>query len=90
LQDIGVGFCITLFYAIYFWLIFKKNPGNRLVECGVITVALFLAMLPLSKLVEIPAWLYGAWIILVVLLCFSTLFFVAQRAYRAFHRRKIA
>jgi hypothetical protein len=60
------------------------------VECGIITVALFLAMVPLSKLGDIPDWLFGAWIILVVLLCFSTLFFVVQTAYHALRRRKSA
>jgi hypothetical protein len=90
IQDIGVGFFITLFYAIYFWRIFKKNPGNRVVECGIITVVLFLAMVPLSRLGDIPDWFFGTWIILVALLCFSTLFFVVQRVYRAFRRRKRA
>ena len=89
LQEIGVGFSIVFLYAVYFWRIFKQNPGNRVVECGVITVALFLLMVPLSRFEDIPDWLFGAWIILVVLLCFSTLFFVVQRAYRAFRHRKI-
>jgi hypothetical protein len=90
LQDIGVGCLITLFYAIYFWRTFKKNPGNRVVECGIITVALFLVMVPLSRLGNIPEWFFGTWLILVALLSFSTLFFVAQRAYRALRRRKSA
>ena len=77
-----------VFYAIYFWRIFKNNPGNRLVECGTITVAVFLAMVPLSKLGDIPDWVWVPWLILVLLLCFSTLFFVGQRAYRAIRRRK--
>ena len=88
LQDVGGGFIVSLFYAFYFWRIFKQNPGNRLVECGVITVALFLLMVPMSSLGDIPDWLFGAWIVLVVLLCFSTLFFVIQRTYRSLHHHK--
>jgi hypothetical protein len=70
-------------YIAYFWRIFKKNRGNKLIECGVITLTVFFAMLLLSQLPGTPEWAFGPLIILVVLLCFSTLFFLAQRVIRA-------
>jgi hypothetical protein len=90
LRDIGVGLYATIFYALYFWRVFKKNPGNRVVECGVITLVVFLAMIPLIKLHDPPDWVFVVWLILVVLLCFSTLFFVVQCGYRAMVRHKHA
>ena len=87
-QSIGGTLCAVIFYFMFFWRTLKRNPGNRVVECGTITVMVFLAMVWFSKLGDIPDWLFGLWLILVILLCFSTLFFVAQRAYRAFRHRK--
>jgi phosphoglycerol transferase MdoB-like AlkP superfamily enzyme len=89
-QAIGGTLCAAIFYFILFWRIFKRNPGNRVVECGVITLTVFFVMLLFSKFGNIPDWLFGLWLILVVLLCFSTLFFVVQRASRAFRHRKDA
>ena len=51
------------------------------------TLVVFMAMLPLTSYRDIPGWLFGSWLVLLLLLCFSTLFFVVQRAYRAFHRK---
>jgi hypothetical protein len=90
IRDVGGGLYSIVFYALSFWRIFKKNPGNRVVECGVITVVVFLAMVPLSKLQDPPDWVFLPWLILVILLSFSTLFFVLQRAYRALRHRKSA
>jgi hypothetical protein len=60
------------------------------VECGVITVAVFFAMMPLTKLKDPPDWVFLPWLILVFLLCLSTLLFVFQRAYGAIRRNKDA
>ena len=90
IQNIGGGLYSVAFYALFFWRVFKENPGNRLVECGVITLAVFFAMIPLTKLQDPPDWVFAPWLILVILLCFSTLFFVVQRAYRAIRRHKDA
>jgi glycopeptide antibiotics resistance protein len=84
------GFCVIALYLIYLWRVFKSNPGNRLVECGVLTVIAFLAMVPFSQIPgftdRIPDWIFISYILLVVLLCFTTLFFLAQRIWRALTR----
>ncbi len=87
IQSIGGALWILLFYGLFSWRTFKRNPGNRVVECGSITLIVFLAMVPLVKLGNPPDWLFALWLILLVLLCFSTLFFAMQRAYRAIQRR---
>jgi phosphoglycerol transferase MdoB-like AlkP superfamily enzyme len=78
----------VVLYALYFWRIFKQNPGNRVVQCGVLAIAALLAMAFLSRLGEIPDWIFAIWILLLILLCFSALFFVAQRGYRAIRRHR--
>jgi len=87
---IVTGFCVIAGYMVYLWRVFKSNPGNRLVECGVITVAVFLAMVPFSRipgfLESLPAWIFLTYLLLVFLLCFTTLFFLAQRIWRALAR----
>jgi hypothetical protein len=81
------GFGVTVGYFIYFWRVLRSNPGNKLVECGTITLAVFFAMVPFSRIPgftdHIPAWIFLPYILLVVLLCFTTLFFLAQRVWRA-------
>jgi hypothetical protein len=78
-RSMGGGFLIFLLYGLFFWRLLKGKPGNRLVECGSLTLIVFLAMIPINSAGEIPDWLFGAWIILIVLLCFATLFFLLQR-----------
>jgi len=81
----------ALGYITFFWRTFKSSPGNRLVECGSMTLIAFFAFLAvesLSKPGKVPDWLILVWLMLVVLLCFSTIFFVAQRAYQALRRQR--
>jgi ABC-type Na+ efflux pump permease subunit len=84
------GFGVMAGYLLYFWRVFRSNPGNKLVECGTITVAVFLALVPFSRIPgftdHIPDWIFMPYIFLVVLLCFTTLFFLAQRIWRALIR----
>lgn len=47
-----------------------------------------LAMAFLLKYVDLPDWVFFSFILLLFLLCMATLFFVAQRAYRALRNRK--
>jgi len=74
-------------YGLFFRRLFKNNPGNRLVECGSITLIVFLAMLPINKIGDVPDWLFGAWLILILLLCVAMLFFLFQRMFHAIARR---
>jgi hypothetical protein len=83
-------FGVTAGYFYFFWRTFRRNRGNKLVECGTITVAVFFAMVPFSRIPgstnHIPDWIFLPYILLVVLLCFTTLFFLAQRIWRALFR----
>ena len=81
------GFAVVVGYLAFFWRTFKQNPGNRLIECGTLTLIAFMAMVGFISIpglsVHLPDWVFILWILLVLLLCFSTLFFAAQRIWRA-------
>jgi hypothetical protein len=83
----GVG--LFFLYAFIFWWTFKDNPGNRVIQCGSITLMLFLVMVALMQIPSVPfdyvAWLGPA----LLLLCMLTMFFLFQQGYRALRGRKI-
>jgi len=70
---------LFLFYAFIFWRLFKGNRGNRVIQCGSITLMLFLAMIARMRVpyfpVDLVAWLGPA----LFLLCMLTMFFLFQR-----------
>jgi hypothetical protein len=80
---------LLLLYAFIFWRLFKDNRGNRVIQCGSITLMLFLVMGALMRIPHFPvdyvAWLGPA----LFLLCMLTMFFLFQQGYRALHNRKI-
>jgi hypothetical protein len=75
-----------LFYGFMFWRLFRTNRGNRVIQCGSITLMLFLVMLALTRIPNIPidyvAWLGPA----LFLLCMLTMFFLFQQGYRALRK----
>jgi hypothetical protein len=78
---------LFLFYAFMFWRLFRDNRGNRVIECGSITLMLFLVMLALTRIPNLPidyaTWLGPA----LFLLCMLTMFFLFQQGYRALRKR---
>ena len=78
---------LVLFYGFAFWRIFKRNPGNKVIECGSITLMVFVVTLALFK-AKFPVWVVAWLFLLVFLLCLLTMFFLLQQGYRAVRRRK--
>jgi hypothetical protein len=78
---------LFLLYGFIFWRTFKDNSGNRVIQCGSITLMLFLVMLAMMRIPHLPidyvAWLGPA----LFLLCLLTMFFLFQQGYRAVRRR---
>jgi len=78
---------LFLFYAFIFWRLFKDNRGNRVIQCGSITLMLFLVMLALTRIPNLPidyvAWLGPA----LFLLCMLTMSFLFQQGYRALRKK---
>lgn len=85
-SSIVATLCVSGLYVAYFWRILKRNKGNKLIECGVLTLMVFFAMIGLTEIPGFPEWAFLMLILLVILLCVSTLFFPAQRIIRAIGR----
>jgi O-antigen/teichoic acid export membrane protein len=82
------SFGLILLYGFSFWRIFKRNPGNRVIECGSITLMIFAVMIALFRIPNFPTWIV-AWLgLLVFLLGLLTIFFLLQQGYRALRRSK--
>jgi len=82
----GIG--LFLFYGYTFWRTFKTNSGNRVIECGSVTLMLLAIILALFKVPNLPDWVLPYLAILLFALCMLTMLFLAQQGYRALRRRK--
>jgi hypothetical protein len=82
IRAIAIG--VLTVYA--FWDIFRSNPGNRLLRCGIITLSLFLVMSVLAW--KVPAFPLEKLGVLLFFLCLLTMFFLMQRAFLAVRNRK--
>jgi len=82
----GVAF-VALDYALLLWITFRRNRGNRLVEYGVVAIASFFAMLILFWIPDVPFWIPGSLMGLVILLCFATLYWFARRIFASLRRK---
>ncbi len=66
---------------------FPKQSRNGLIECGSLTLIVLLTMILIIGAGNVLDWLFGAWLFLILLLCFATLFFLFQRMFGALVRR---
>jgi hypothetical protein len=83
LRTLGERSIIPLLYGLFFWRLLKSKPEKRLEECGFLTLIVFAAVVVVGNPGDVPQWLFGAWITLVILHCFATLYFLFQRVFRA-------
>jgi hypothetical protein len=79
---------LILAYGISLYRIFKSNPGDRFIECGSITVMVFVLTLAVIKIHYFPDWVLESFEFLLYLLTFLSIFFMFQQIYRALRRRK--
>ena len=63
----------------------NKLSGSATFWLLLIAVIL-LAMIPINSAGNVPDWLFGVWLILILLLCVATLFFLFQRIFSATRR----
>jgi len=82
------SFGLVLCYGFSFWRIFRGNPGNKVIECGSITLMVFLVMVVLFKIPNFPVWVLAGLGLLVFLLCLLAMFFLVQQGCRALRRSK--
>lgn len=77
---------VTALYANAFWRILKENRGNRVIECGIISLVLAFASGFAIKL-GAPDWLIESMGLLLLLMSFLTLGLFSRECYVALRRR---
>jgi len=87
-QSIVSGVALVGFYGLVFWRIVKQNPGNRVIESGVLALAVAFVMVAAMKIPNLPDWVAPGLGILFLLLGFLMIFFLVQQGYNAIRRRK--
>jgi hypothetical protein len=79
---------LALLYSWFFWSTFKNNRGNRLIQCGSITLILLMVIVVLIRIPKVP-FTYIEWLgVALLLFCLLTLFFLFQQGYHALRNRK--
>ncbi len=79
---------VAVVYWLSLWRIIKGNRGNRVIECGTITLMLFFFMMLLMKLTNLPDWVLPSLGVLLLLLCLLTMFFLFLQGVEAIRHRK--
>jgi hypothetical protein len=79
---------VAVVYWLSLWRIIQGNRGNRVIECGGITLMLFFLMMLLMKLSNVPDWVLPSLGLLLLLLCLLTMFFLLLQAVQAIRHRK--
>jgi len=88
LRPLGSFLLVAVVYWLLFWRIIKSNRGNRVIECGSITLMLAILMMLLMKLTNLPNWVLPSLGLLVFLLCLLTMFFLLVQGVQAIRHRK--
>jgi hypothetical protein len=73
------------FYAFALWRIVATNRGNRVIHCGVISLALVFAEGIAAKS-NAPDWVLGSLVVLLLLMCFLTVGLFARECYQGIRR----
>lgn len=79
---------VAVVYWLSLWRIIKGNRGNRVIECGSITLMLFFLMMLLMKLKNVPDWVLPSLGLLLFVLCLLTMFFLLLQGVQAIRHRK--
>ncbi len=89
-RGIAGGAGLILAYGLYAWRIFKRNPGDRFMESGSVTVMIFAVVLASRRILHFPDWVFNSLVLLLGIATFLSLFFMLQQGYRALRRRWLA
>jgi hypothetical protein len=85
-QTLLRGLLVVAFYAFAFWRIVKTNRGNRVVECGVMSLVLAFAS-GFAARSHAPDWVLESLGALLLLMCFLTVGLFIRECYVALRNR---
>lgn len=78
------------FYGIAFWRIARQNTGNRVIECGSLTLALMFALVALMRVPGLPDWIAPSLGLLVLVLALLTMVFLVMQGITAIRKRRLS
>jgi hypothetical protein len=82
------GVCLILAYSIAVWRIIKTNRGDKFIECGSITLMVFVLTMAAMRISYFPSWVIEFLQFLLYGLALASIFFGAQQGYHALSRSK--
>jgi hypothetical protein len=88
LRPIASFLVVAVIYWLSLWRIIKGNRGNRVIECGSITLMLFFLMMLLMKATNLPDWVLPSLGVLLFVLCLLTMFFLFLQGVQAVRHRR--
>ena len=82
-QNMVAGAALLFLYGWTFWRVWKRNRGNKLMECAGISGSLFLVMFAVMKIPGCPDWVVPSLGLLGLLVGFAMIFFIFKGAFLA-------
>jgi hypothetical protein len=55
-RSVVSGMALIVFYAFAFWRIAKRNTGNRVIECGCLTLVVFAVLMATINMPNLSDW----------------------------------
>jgi hypothetical protein len=88
IQSVIGGVATLAFYGFAFWRVARQNSGNRVIECGSLTLIVMFALAALMRVPGLPDWIAPSLGLLVLILALLTMVFLIQQGIHAIRHRK--
>lgn len=88
LRPITSVLLVAVVYCLSFWRIIRRNRGNRVIECGSITLMLFFLMMFLMQVKNLPDYVLPSVGLLAFLLAMLTMVFWLLQGVQAIRHRR--
>ncbi len=87
-RSVVSGMALIVFYAFALWRVARRNTGNRVIECGCLTLIVFALLMATVNIPNLPDWVAPRLGILLLLLGLLTMVFLVQQGYNAIRGKK--
>ena len=90
IQSIIGGIAIVAFNGVAFWRIARQNAGNRVIECGSLTLVVMFALAAVMRVPGLPDWIAPSLGLLVLVLALLTMVFLVMQGITAIRKRRLS
>ena len=78
---LGPALLASAVFAEFLFVAYRSYRKNSLIAFGLLTLGVFIVMVPLTSIDHLPEWVFFSWLSLVFLLCLATLFVFVKRIF---------